>query len=114
MDKMINTGRYPAKLGNGTLPSVKEENMIREGTRGSEGKEKRNERKELALLRRSRRRMKKILSAKTHLKKNKANGPYSRRGHRDIISAYRSVLELPLARELRKIICSKQKPKRKF
>ena len=33
----INTGRYPVKLGNGTLLSVKEENMIREGTSGAEG-----------------------------------------------------------------------------
>ena len=47
MDKMINTGRYRVKLGNGTLLSVKEENMIREGTRGAEGKHKGNERKEL-------------------------------------------------------------------
>ena len=37
MDKMIKTGRYPVKLGNGTLLSIKEENMIREGTRGAEG-----------------------------------------------------------------------------
>ena len=64
--KMINTGSYLVKLGNGTLPSVKEENMIREGTGGAEGKEKGNERKELALKRRSQRRRKKILSAKAH------------------------------------------------
>ena len=49
MDKMRNTGRYPVKLRNGTLPSVKEENMIQEDTRGAEGKEKGNERKELML-----------------------------------------------------------------
>ena len=47
MDKMINTGRYPVKLGNGTLLSVKEGNVIREGTRGAVGgKKKGNERKE--------------------------------------------------------------------
>ena len=47
MDQLKNTGRYPVKLGNGTMLSVKEENMIREGTRGAEGKNKGNERKEL-------------------------------------------------------------------
>ena len=91
MDKMINTGRYPVKLGNGTLISVKEENMIREGTRGAEGKNKGNERKELELKRRRQRKLKKILSAKTHWKKNKANKPYSRQGHKGIVAAYRKV-----------------------
>ena len=33
MDKLINTERYRVKLGNGTMLSVKEENMIREGTK---------------------------------------------------------------------------------
>ena len=47
LDKLIKTGRYSVKLGNGTLPSVKEEKMIRVGTRGAEGKQKGNERKEL-------------------------------------------------------------------
>ena len=60
-DKMINTGlgRYPLKRGNGTLLSVKEENMIREGTRGAEGKHKGNERKELDQQRRRQRNLKK-------------------------------------------------------
>ena len=81
MDKMINTGRYPVKLGNGTLLSVKEENMIREGTKGVEGKHKGNERKDLDQKRRRQRKLKKTRSAKTHWKKNKANKPHSRQGH---------------------------------
>ena len=112
MDKMINTGRYPVKLGNGTLLSVKEENMIREGTRGAEGKYKGNERKEFDQHRRRLRQIKKIRSAKTHWKKNKANKPLSRQGHKGIIAAHRNLLELPSARELRKIICSKRNSKR--
>ena len=67
MDKLINTGRYPVKLGNGTMLSVKEENMIREGTRGAEGKHKGNERRELDLKRRRRRKLKKTRSAKDTL-----------------------------------------------
>ena len=47
-------------------------------------------------------------------KKNKANKPYSRQRHKGSILAYRTVFELPSARELRKIICSKRKTKRKF
>ena len=46
-------------------------------------------------------------------KANKAK-PYSRKRHQDIILAYRNVLELPSARELRKIICSKRNTKRKI
>ena len=46
-------------------------------------------------------------------KKNKANKRCSMQRHKDIILAYRNVLELPSARELRKIICSKRKMKRK-
>ena len=87
MDKMINTGRYPAKLGNGTVLSVKEENMIREGTRGAEGKNKGTERKDFELKRRRQKKLKKIRKAKTHWGKNKANKPHSRQGHKDIISA---------------------------
>ena len=93
--------------------SVKEENMIRKGTRGAEGKNKGNERNELDQHRRRQRKLKKIRSAKTHWKKNKANKPHSRQGHKDIIAAYRNVLELPSARELRKIIGSKRNSKRK-
>ncbi len=51
--------------------------MIREGIRGAEGKNKENERKDLELKRRRQRKLKKILSAKTHSKKNKANKHYS-------------------------------------
>ena len=46
MDQKNKKGRYPVKLEDGTLLSVKEENMIREDTRGAEGKNKGNERKE--------------------------------------------------------------------
>ena len=115
MDKMINTGRYPVKLGNGTLISVKEENMIREGTRGAEGKHKGNERKKLDQQRGRQRKLKKTRSSKTHWKKNKANKPHSRQGHiKDIIATCRNVLELPSARELRKIICSQRNSKREI
>ena len=107
MDKKISTGRYPVKLGNGTLLSIKEENMIREGTKGAEGKYKGNERKEFDQHRRRQRKLKKTRSAKTHWKKNKVNKTHSRQGHKDIIVAHRNVLELPSARELRKIICSR-------
>ena len=100
----INTGRYPVKLGNGTLLSVKEGNMIREGTSGAEGKQKGIERKDLVLKRRRQRKLKRILSAKAHWKKNKARRPYARQGHKGIISAHRNVLELPSVQELRKII----------
>ena len=113
MDKKISTGRYPVKLGNGTLLSIKEENMIREGTKGAEGKYKGNERKEFDQHRRRQRKLKKTRSAKTHWKKNKVNKPHSRQGHKDIIVAHRNVLELPSARELRIIICSKRNVKRK-
>jgi hypothetical protein len=114
MDKMINAGRYPVKLGNGTVLSVKEENMIREGTRGAEGKNKGTERKDLELQRRRQRKLKKIRSAKTHWVKYKVNKPHSGQGHKDVISAYRNVLEIPSARELRKIILSKRNNKRKI
>ena len=50
---------------------------------------------------------------KNTLEENKANKPHSRQGHKGIIAAYRNVLELPSARELRKIICSKRNSKRK-
>ena len=66
--------------------SVKEENMIREGTRGAEGKHKGNDRKELDLNRRRQRKLKKTRSAKTHWKKNKANKLHSRQRHKDIIA----------------------------
>ena len=112
LEKTIKTGRYSVKLGNGSVPLVKEENMIREGTRGAEGKHKGNERKVLDQQRRRLRQLKKIRSAKTHWKKNKANKPHSRQGHKGIIAVYRNVLELPSARELRKIICSKRNSKR--
>ena len=46
-------------------------------------------------------------------KENKAK-PYSRKRHQEIILAYRNVLELPSARELRKTICSKRNTKRKI
>ena len=109
MGKMMKTGRYPVKLGNGTVLLVKEGNMIREGTRGAEGKTKGTERKDFELKRRRQRKLKKISKATAHWGKNKANKPHSRQGHKDIISAYRSVLELLTARELRKIICKKQR-----
>ena len=86
---------------NGTLLLVKEENMIREGTRGAEGKHKGNERKEFDQYRRRQRILKKTRSAQTHWKKNKVNTPHFRQGHKDIIAAHRNVLELPSARELR-------------
>ena len=113
MDKTISTGRYPVKLGNGTLLSIKEENMIRESTKGAEGKYKGNERKELVQHRKFQRRLKKIRSAKTHWKIHKANQIHFRQGQKDIIAAHRNVLELPSARELRIIICSKRNVKRK-
>ena len=46
-------------------------------------------------------------------KENKAK-PYSRKRHQEIILAYKNVLELPSARELRKTICSKRNTKRKI
>ena len=46
-------------------------------------------------------------------KANKAKHYYRKR-HQDIILAYRNVLELPSARELRKLICSKRNTKRKI
>ena len=70
---MINTGRYPVKLGNGTLLSVKEGNMIREGTRGAEGKHKGNERKELDQQRRRCRKCEDI-SQGEHKRKKYARG----------------------------------------
>jgi len=112
MDQLKNTGRYPVKLGNGTMLSVKEENMIREGTRGAEGKNKGNERKELDQHRKFQRRLKKIRNAKTHWKIHKANQLHFRQGHKDIIADHRNVVELPSARVLRKI-CSKRNSKRK-
>ena len=93
--------------------SVKEGNLIREGTRGAEGKQKGNERKELDQQRRRQRKIKKTRSAKTKWKKYMANKPHSRQGHKDIITVYRNVLELLSAREIRKIICSKRNSKRK-
>ena len=87
--------------------------MIREGTKGAEGKHKGNERKEVDQHRRRQRKLKKTRCAKAHWKKNKANKPHFRQGHKGIIATYRSVLELPSARELRKIICSKRNSKRK-
>ena len=71
-----------------------------------------NERKELDQHRRRQRKLKKIRSAKTHWKKNKANQLHSRQGHKDIIADHRNVVELPSARLLRKI-CSKRNSKRK-
>ena len=113
MKKRRDTGRYPVKLGNGTMLSVKAENMRREGTKGAEGKNKGNERKELELKRRSQRKQKKkIRSAHTHWMKDTAHKPYLRQGQEGIISANRKVVELPSARELRKI-CSQRNSKRK-
>ena len=88
--------------------------MIQEGTSGAEGKQKGIERKDLVLKRRRQRKLKRILSSKAHWKKNKARRPYARQGHKGIISANRNGLELPSARELRKIICSKRNTKRKI
>ena len=73
-----------------------------------------NERKELDQQRRRQRKLKQTRSAKTHWKKNKVNKTHSRQGHKNIIVAHRNVLELPSARELRKIICSKRNTKRKI
>ena len=86
--------------------------MIREGTRGAEGKHKGNERKEFDLHKRRLRKLKKTRSTKTHWKKNKAHKPHSRQGHKDIIADHRNVVELPSARVLRKI-CSKRNSKSK-
>ena len=86
--------------------------MIREGTRGAEGKNKGNERKELDQHRKFQRRLKKIRNAKTHWKIHKANQLHFRQGHKDIIADHRNVVELPSARVLRKI-CSKRNSKRK-
>ena len=58
-------------------------------------------------------RIKKRIHVGKDAKANKAK-PYSRKRHQDIILAYRNVLELPSARELRKIICSKRNTKRKI
>ena len=75
MKKRRDTGHYPVKLGNGTMLSVKAENMIREGTKGAEGKNKGNERKELELKRRCQRKLKEIRSAHTHWMKDTAQNP---------------------------------------
>ena len=87
VDMMKNTGRYPAKLGNGILLSVKEENMTREGTMGAEGKSKGNERKKPEIERRRQfsanlRHLKKTPSAKARWDKNKAT-PYPKQAHED-------------------------------
>ena len=68
---------------------------VREGTKGAEGKNKGNERKEIELKRRRiRKKKKEIRSAHTHWMKDTAHKPYPRQGQKDLISAYRKVVEL--------------------
>ena len=108
-------------------------------TKGAEGKVMGMERKRLKTEKKSQRKMNGIERArqawaqklrvdskqrKVHItkrigtpkaaKKNKANKRCSMQRHTDTILAYRNVLELPSARELRKIICSKRNTKRKI
>ena len=100
--------------------------------RGATGRKEGMMNKEKAMQKKQRRKMNRIKKAIIYWKKrpliqgtctssprgkdakaNKAK-PYSRKRHQDIILAYRNVLELPSARELRKIICSKRNTKRKI
>ena len=96
-DKMINTGQFPVKLENGKMLLIKEENMIREGTRGAEGKNKGIERKEFERAKRRKRQKMKSLRSQARWAKYKKIKPCPRRVHEEIRSAHRNVLERPSA-----------------
>ena len=87
--------------------------MIREGTRGAEGKNKGMERKTFERAKRRQRQEMKSLRSQARWAKYKNIKPCPRRVHEEIRSAHRNVLEIPSARTLREIIYSKRNSKRK-
>ena len=58
--------------------------MIREGTRGAEGKNKGNEKKEFKIEKRRQRQLTKLLRSQAYWAKHKATKPYPRQGHEEI------------------------------
>ena len=87
--------------------------MIREGTRGAEGKNKGIERKEPERAKRRKRQKIESLRSQARWAKYKKIKPCPRRVHEEIRSAHRNVLVIPSARTLREIIYSKRNSKRK-
>ena len=87
--------------------------MIREGTRGAEGKNRGIEREEFERAKRRQRQKMGSLRSQARWAKYKKIKPCPRRVHEEIRSAHRNVLEIPSARTLREIIYSKRNSKRK-